>query len=57
MRKILQNFDIVGKISKLCLYTLQDNLEQYNDPSKSVYCSSILPSAFGFFSCSLNIYL
>ena len=43
------HFDKVCKISKVCLYTLQDNLEQYNDPSKPFYCSSILPSALSFF--------
>ena len=32
MREILQHFDKVSKISKLCLYTLQENLEQYNHP-------------------------
>ena len=34
----------VGKISKLCLYTLKDNLEHYNPPSRTYHCSSIFPS-------------
>ena len=49
MRDISQHFDKVSKISKICLYTLQDNLDQYNHPSKPFYCSSILPSALDFF--------
>ena len=32
MRKILLHVDKVSKLSKICLYTLQDNLEQYNHP-------------------------
>ena len=48
-RKISQHVDKVSKLSKICLYTLQDNLEQYNHPSIPFYCSSILPSALGFF--------
>ena len=45
-RKILRHFDKVSKLSKICLYTVQDNLEQYNHP---FYCSSILLSALAFF--------
>ena len=52
-RKISQHFDKVSKLSKLFLYTLQDNLEQYNHPAIPFYCSSILPSAFGPFFFSL----
>ena len=37
-REILQHFNKVSKLSKICLYTLQDNLEQYNH---LFYCSSI----------------
>ena len=43
-REILQHFNKVSKLSKICLYTLQDNLEQYNH---LFYCSSIF-----FCSCS-----
>ena len=31
-REILRHFDKVSKISKICFYTLQDNLKQYNHP-------------------------
>ena len=48
-RKILRHVDKVSKLSKIGLYTLQDNLEQNNHPSRPFYCSSILPSALGFF--------
>ena len=51
-REISRHFDKVSKLSKICLYTLQDNLEQYNHPSRPFYCSSILLSALGFFFCS-----
>ena len=37
-RKILQHFDKVSKYQKMFVHTLQDNLEQYNHPSRLFYC-------------------
>ena len=57
MREILRHFDEVSKISKICLYNLQDNLEPYNQPRSRPVHSPPVDISFNIYSfCLSNIY-
>ena len=51
LRNILKHIIKVSRVSNICLYILQDNLEPYIHPSRPFYCSSILPSPLQPLDC------